>query len=142
MLYMLGPVLLSLAPLNATSLTEDGEHPFAEHPVLGTAPLYEDMGQGPRSVRLRGITFPHVAEFASGLGMLDVLEGARRAGQPLPVMRGDFVFLGYFVIERLSLEGQYLDFDGVPKELRFDLLLKACDAPPASSVYGLFTGMF
>jgi len=31
MLYMVGPVLLSIAPLNATEIDREGEFPFAEH---------------------------------------------------------------------------------------------------------------
>ena len=142
MLYMLGPVLLDIAPLNAVAITRDGEFPFAEHAVLGAAPLYENMGEGRRRIVLRGATFPHVSEFASGLAMLDVIEAARRVGQPVPLIRGDFAFLGYVLIERFRQDGESLDHDGVPKNLTFEVELCTCDAPAASSVFGLFSGRF
>lgn len=138
MLYMIGPVLLQIAPLNATDISREATYPFAEHQVLGASPLFENMGDGAQTRTIRGCTFPKVAGFEGGAEALLVLEAVRAAGTPMPLIRGDGAALGWHIVTSIKESGASLWADGVPQELTFEVSLTQCDAAFASDILGFF----
>ncbi|MCZ8098836.1 MAG: phage tail protein [Burkholderiales bacterium] len=142
MLYMLGPVAFEIAPFNVTGGKFKGDFDFAEHKVLGSEPLYENMGGGSRTRSIKGVTFPNSANFEGGMAIVDVVEGMRRAGVPYHLFRGDFTPLGWFLITEFSADEDMLNFNGVPGELKFDLSLTQCDAPSVNDFVSIIAGFF
>lgn len=136
-LMSLGPVVFDLV---ANLIGTEGEtaSSFAKHEVVGGAPVYEAMGDDEASFTLSGVIHP---EHFGGLGTLATLEAARAQQVPLPLMRGDFVPLGWVLIESLSEEHGYLDHRGVGREVQFTVTLIRVGNPGvgmAASILRLF----
>ncbi|MBF6992725.1 phage tail protein, partial [Cupriavidus sp. IK-TO18] len=69
------------------------------------------------------------------------LEAARAAKIPLPLMRGDFIPLGWVLIQGLAEKSAYLDHHGVGREIRFTVNLLRVGSPSAgmaASILRLF----
>lgn len=140
-LFVLGSVALEIAPLNATGMSSDGEYPFAEHQVLGAAPVYDAMGEGSRTRTFKGVTFPEHDGFTGGDTAIETLEQARRSGSPQHLMRGDGLVFGWFLISSLSQTHESFAYNGRPHQVTFEVKLTQCDAPgigDALSIFGAF----
>ena len=135
---MIGPALFTIAPMNAQKHSLSRKIPFAEHAVLGAEPVLEDMGPENASMKVEGVLHP---EHFGGLGQLEALKIARDAATPLPVMRGDFMPMGFFVIENVEEKHDYLNQSGGGREITVEVTLKSVATPgigAASSILGLF----
>lgn len=138
MLMMLGPALFEIAPMNLTKVKEGQKFPFASHDVLGGQPLLENMGIDSAVVELKGCLKP---EHFGGLGELEALRAAQRTGIPLPLVRGDFTPLGFFVIEDMDIEHETLNEFGIGREIEVEIKLKSVATPDigmASAIFRLF----
>ncbi|RWC91640.1 MAG: phage tail protein [Mesorhizobium sp.] len=136
-LMSLGPVVFDLVT-NLTEHQKKGESAFAKHEVVGSAPIYETMGENEGTFTLTGVIHP--AHFG-GLGTLATLEAARLAAVPLPLMRGDYTPVGWVLIQGLSELSGYLDEKGVGREVQFSVELLRVGSPGvgmASSILRLF----
>ncbi len=118
-LMALGPVVFDLAT-NLTDTETEAASAFAKHDVIAGAPVYEAMGDDEASITLTGVIHP---EHFGGLGSLDIIEAARAAQLPLPLMRGDFTPLGWVLIESFSHSGAFLNPRGVGREVSFTISL-------------------
>lgn len=124
-LMSLGPVVFDLV----TNLTEhegDAKSGFAKHDVIGTSPIYEAVGDDESTFSLTGILHP---EHFGGLGSLPILEAARAAKIPLPLMRGDFVPLGWVLIDSFSQKQGDLNHLGVGREITISVELIRVGSP-------------
>jgi phage protein U len=133
----LGPVVFNLVS-NLTAHEKEQSSAFAKHEVVGSAPVYEAMGDGEGSFSLSGVIHP---EHFGGMGTLSTLEAARAAEIPLPLMRGDFTPLGWVLIDKLKEESSYLNGVGIGREIRFTVSLIRVGTPDfgmASSILRLF----
>lgn len=138
MLMMLGPALFEIQPMNLTKVKEGQKFPFASHEVLGAQPLLENMGIDSSTVELKGNLKP---EHFGGLNELESLRSAQRAGVPLPLVRGDFTPLGFFVIEEMEVEHEILNELGIGREVEIEIKLKSVSTPDvgmASAIFRLF----
>ena len=136
-LMSLGPVVFDLV-FNLTGHDGKTASAFAKHEVLGSSPIYEGTGEDEGTCTLSGVIHP--AHFG-GLGTLSVLEAARQAAVPLPLMRGDFTPLGWVLIQNLTQKNDYIDEKGVGREIQFTVELLRVGTPDvgmASSILRLF----
>lgn len=138
MLMILGPALFEITPMNLTEVKEGQKFPFASHDVLGGTPILENMGIDSATVSLKGCLKP---EHFGGLPELESLRAAQRTGTPLPLIRGDFTPLGFFVIEEVEVEHEILNEFGIGREIEVEVKLKSVatpDAGLASAIFRLF----
>lgn len=136
-LMSLGPVVFDLVT-NLTAHDKKGQSAFAKHEVVGSAPVYEAMGENEGTFSLTGVIHP---SHFGGLGTLATLEAARLAAIPLPLMRGDFTPLGWVLIQGINEQSGYLDDKGVGREVQFTVELLRVGSPGvgmASSILRLF----
>lgn len=139
MLAVLGTVPFNLRN-DLQSISSEETSSFAVHEVMGTAPIYEDTGDEESTVVLKATLYPHF--FPGSLGSLSVLKQARRQKLPLPLMRGDFTPMGWFLIKSISDDAADLDAgDGVGHTHEYTINLVRVgtpDASLASSIMRLF----
>ncbi len=137
MLYALGPVVFSIAPLNTDKVQRTGETKHAEHHVLGGAPLYEFMGEGKRTIKLKGAVFP---DNFGGLDQLGALEQMRRLGAPQHLLRGDGTPMGWVVIEDVNEDHEHLNPQGVGRVISYTIDMKVAGAPGAGAFIDIVGG--
>lgn len=137
-LINVGPVQFQIAPLNATSVKSSQKVVFASHDVLGAAPPLEHTGFESEELVIKGVMYP---ETFGGMTSLDVIELAKQSATPLPVIRGDYRPLGWFVIESADIEHDMLNEYGIGREISITLKLKAVGTPAgtlAGAIFALF----
>ncbi|RWM29394.1 phage tail protein [Mesorhizobium sp.] len=137
-LMSLGPVVFDLVA-NLTQHENKAASAFAKHEVIGTSPIYESTGDDESPFTLKGVIHP--AHFG-GMGTLATLEAARQAAVPLPLMRGDFTPLGWVLIQNVTQTNDYLDPQGIGREIEFTVELLRVGSPGvgmASSILRLFS---
>lgn len=135
MLYQIGPAQIQNGVVHELSLGLKGETRFAEHNVLGGSPVFEFVGQGATTYTISGTLHP---EFCGGLEVVEALEAARNQALPMPVVRGDLVPLGWFVITELSHDSSNIGLLGAGREVEFSVTMKRTDAPGTSLAAALF----
>lgn len=137
MLMSLGPIVFDLVT-NLDETESESRSSFAKHDVVGAPPVHEETGDDDSSFTLGGTVHP--LHFG-GLSSLDVLEAARAAKVPLPLMRGDFTPLGWVIIDRIKQRSELLNYQGIGNEIRFSVDLIRTSNPgigAAASILRLF----
>lgn len=130
MLAVLGNVVFDLRT-DLASVDSEETSSFAAHDVMGAAPIYEDTGDEEATVTLQGTLYPHF--FAGSLAGISLLKQARRAKLPLPLMRGDFTPMGWFLIKSISDSATELDAgDGVGHVVEYTVSLIKVGTPGVS----------
>lgn len=125
-IMMLGPTRFEISPMAMQKFKMGRKIPFASHDVLGAEPVLEDMGPDNESVSIEATLKP---EHFGGLGELDLLKEARDAAVPLPLMRGDFSPMGFYVIEELEEKHDHLNELGIGREIEIEIKLKSVATP-------------
>jgi phage protein U len=120
MLYNLGAVAIDTTPFSIDEVERVASADFAVKPLVGTAPQREFMGEGDDTLTLSGQLLP---ERIGGLTELEALHGFRRAGQRIPVMRGDGKMEGWFVITEIREAHSELGRRGIGGTLNHTLTL-------------------
>lgn len=129
MLACLGPVVFNLKN-DLQTVEAQVKSSFAKHDVMGAAPVYEDTGDDESTVTLKGTQHPYF--FGGALNVFAVLESARQSKTPLPLMRGDYVPMGWFLIDKISRSDGELDpFEGIGHEIEYTVDLLRADSPGA-----------
>lgn len=129
MLYKVGPISIDTRPFNADSVSRDASADIARKPTIGGLKPKEFMGQGDDNLRLSGQLLPTKI---GGLSELGAIDSFRLSGTPLPVVRGDGVSLGWYMITGLSERHNDLMANGVGFVVRYNLKLTK-SSPNASS---------
>lgn len=96
---------------------------------MGARPAYQFLGPDDETVTLSGELYP---ELTGGPVSLDLLHDMAATGQAFPLLQGDGVMRGYFVIERTSVTSSEFFQDGSARKLEFTLSLKRVDDDTAS----------
>lgn len=135
-LISVGPVMFQIAPLNPQGIDMGGEVRFASHDVLGAEPQLEHTGYKSGTLEIKGVMFP---ETFGGMSSLEVIRAAKAAAVPLPVIRGDFSALGWFVIESSDEKHESLNQYGIGKEITVTLKLKQVGSPGIGLVGAIFS---
>lgn len=138
MLLMIGAVAVSVVGFNVHEYSSSNDATFAEKSVVGRRPPLEAVGDGAETMNFSGRLFPVVM---GGLDEVEIMKAQRAAQQALPVMRGDGVPLGWFVITKMNVKSQYLDRQGVGKYQEVEFTLQRSDAPDPISAIGQIISM-
>lgn len=140
MLYQLGAVQFALRPVNITETTHKVGHDFAAKDIIGAPKPREAMGESDETMKLTAKLFPHRL---GGMGDLAALKAMARAGDPQILMRGDYVNLGWFVIDSVEEKASYLDAHGVGRVIECDIsLTRSPSAASASSMFSVLMSLF
>lgn len=94
------------------------------NPRVGARPAYQYTGPDDETVALSGTLYP---ELTGGPLTLDLLHDMAATGKAFPLIQGDGVMRGYFVIERTSITRSEFFQDGAARKLEFNLTLKRVD---------------
>lgn len=138
MLYALGSIVFEVAPLNVHEVARSAGADFAEKPVFGAVPGFEFVGAAAKEMTFRGKLFP---EALGGLEQLAQLDQIRAAGGAQYLMRGDGEALGWFQIVGLEETGRFLDAQGIPREIEFEMRLREAERPAADAYQGAQLGL-
>lgn len=137
MLFQLGPITFEVAPVNVDKFTQETGHDFAAKDIIGAMRPRESMGEADEKLALHGKLFPH--HFGGG-DQLNILQGLARGGDPQILVRGDGTNLGWFLIEKVKRQDEYLDAQGVGRVIEFDIDLVA--SPTRGSAGGIMSLLF
>ncbi len=138
-LLCLGPALFEIAPMQLQKLKIGRKVDFASHDVLGAEPVLEDMGPENSTATIKGCLRPE--HLGGGLRELETLKAARDTRTPLPLIRGDFTPLGFFVIEEIEEEHDSINELGIGREIEIEVKLRSVAFPGsglANSILRLF----
>ncbi|RRY08791.1 phage tail protein [Brucella anthropi] len=138
MLAALGSTLFEVSPLNFHETSHETGGDFAEKSVMGRRPTLEWVGESSENWTIQGRLFPH--KFG-GLSNLEGLHQQRRAGKPLPYMRGDGTPLGWVVIEKISEQSSYIDAKGLGRVIEFTVSVKRSDPPAKTGIFSIMSGL-
>lgn len=138
MLAQLGATTFEIAPFNAHEIAHDAGADHAEKAVMGRRPPLEFVGEATEQWTVSGKLFP--SKFG-GLGSLEGLHQQRRAGKPLPFVRGDGVPFGWVVITGVRARSQYLDTSGIGQVIEVEITVKRSDPPGAGSIFSIVSGL-
>jgi phage protein U len=139
MLFLIGVVAITVAPFNFHEQTSSSEASFAEKAVVGRRQILEAVGEGAQTQRFSGRIFP---QKLGGLGELEMMQQQQSAQEAIPVMRGDGVPLGWYVITQIDVKSQRFDAQGLGRYLEIEVTLRRSDPPSAAGVFGLLSSLF
>lgn len=138
MLYALGSVVFEVAPLNVDQVERSSGADFAEKPILGRRPGFEFMGPQAQELTFQGKLFP---EAQGGEEEWRELEQIQSTGAAQHLMRGDGLVMGWFLVVGLRETGRFLNGQGVPRMIEFEIRLREGDKPPAGEYQGAQLGL-
>jgi uncharacterized protein len=119
MIYGGFPFSLPTVPYQA--LVRQSGWSWPEQQLVGTAPAMQFTGPTAEKIELTGTLAPG---FTGGRPSIEALRQLGNLGKPLPLVSGQGLFLGMWVMESLE-EGQDIHFaDGTPRRMSFKLGLK------------------
>lgn len=124
MLYMIGAVEIEVFPFNAHEVSQSDEASFAEKAILGRRQPSEAVGEGASTLKMSGRMFP---QKLGGMDEADLLDAQRQAQKALPVMRGDGVPMGWYVITQFDRKSSRLDAQGVGRVIEVEISLRKTD---------------
>jgi phage protein U len=96
---------------------------------VGARPAYQYTGPDDETSNLSATLYP---ELTGGPVSLDLLHEMAATGNAFPLIQGDGVFRGYFVIERTSVTRSEFFQDGAARKIEFTLNLKRVDDDESS----------
>lgn len=138
MLMTLGSLVLEVWPFNPTETDRNSGGDYVEKPVMGRRPPLEWVGEAAETFNISARLFPAKLGGLDGLSRLNAM---RQSGTPQYLMRGDGRPLGWFVIESVSENSQYLDAKGVGQVIEVDITLKRSDAPGVGNLFSILSGL-
>lgn len=138
-LMVLGPVVFDIRN-DLQRHVEESSSAFARHNVLGSSPIYEVVGEDEGTFTLSGMMLPYILGGLDGLARLEL---SRLSKVPLPLMRGDFVPLGWVLIQSISKTHQELEpTEGVGQEISYDVKLIKVGNPGLSAAADILRVFF
>jgi phage protein U len=144
MLYQLGPVTVDTFPFSVDAVDRESSADFAAKDLLGRIKGQEFVGEGDDTLSLKGKILPFKPRM-NGLPAWEVLHGLRKSGEPLYVMRGDFIALGWFVITNMREGHSMLHPNGIGQQIEHEIRLLKVDAPgpdTAGALVGSLLSLF
>ena len=137
MLYQVGPVTIDTFPFSVDSVEREAGADFATKDLLGRLKGREFVGEGDDSFTLKGKILP-AQPMMNGLPELDMLHGARKAGESVFVMRGDGAALGWFVVESIRETHEQIGRNGLGQIISHEVKIVRVDGPGGDSAFSLF----
>jgi len=121
----IGPCVFTLKT-NLQSIRYQWQNAYAVHQVIGTSPVYEDMGIGESSIEISGIIKPRALGVDGGF---TALLGASKARTPLPFMLSDLTAMGWVIIDEVKRDDENLDLIGIGRTIEFKASLLRTGTP-------------
>lgn len=124
MMMILGMMVFERRTLPYQTMTRNSDYRWASGSRIGTRPTLQFLGAGEESIKLSGELRP---EITGGVISLFVLEQMAQQGRAWPLLGGNGIPYGMFVIA--SMNGTYTDFlqNGSARKITFDITLKRVD---------------
>ena len=129
MMMTLGWFVFQRSTFAPQSQQDDRAWRHPGNPRVGTRPAYQFTGPDDETTVLSGTLYP---ELTGGPVTLDLLHEMAATGKAFPLIQGDGVFRGYFVIERTSVTRSEFFQDGAARKLDFTLNPKRVDDDESS----------
>ena len=127
---LLGPVLFSVDTSAYEQLQRSTQYQWASqsrlgHPVLKRmgigGPAYQFIGPGDESISLNGTIFP---QYKGGPLHVSLMRLTAGLGIPLPLIDGNGLIYGFWIIESVQQTNSVFFSDGNPRKIDFSLTLK------------------
>ena len=147
MLFQLGAVTIdSPGPFNATDVNEEFGSDFAVKPIVGAMQDREFVGPADNHLTISGTLLPYFYQRAgqdSGLTEIEMLRSVTGTGDPQPLMRGDGVSLGDWLVEKVSTKSTKLSSEGVGKVVTYDIsLVRSTRSASPTALNGILETLF
>jgi uncharacterized protein len=134
MLYMIGPITVDVFPFNADAVSEEGTTDYAKKDLLGRLPGREFVGEGDETLSIKGQILPSKL---GGMSSLEALQGLRRRGERVFVMRGDGAVLGWYAVEHVTKNHEMLGPNGVGQVVKHEIKLVMVEPPGGDAGAGI-----
>ena len=129
MMMTLGWFVFQRSTFAPQSQQDDRAWRHPGNPRVGARPAYQFTGPDDETTTLSGTLYP---ELTGGPVSLDLLHEMAATGQAFPLIQGDGVMRGYFVIERTSVTRSEFFTDGATRKIEFTMNLKRVDDDESS----------
>ena len=145
-LYQIGAITMDCPMgLNPQEADEEFGADFAVKPVVGAQQPREFVGPADNRLTLSGTIFPFrfaAAGGSSGQSEIALLKSYAGSGQPQPIVRGDGLNMGFYLIEKAQLKHRDLSRIGIGRRQSFAIsLVQSPTGPSAQSLTNLLTGI-
>lgn len=129
MLYQIGPLTLDTFPVEVGKASRETSADFAKHDLIGARRGYEFGGPGDATITVSGQLLPfHIG----GLSEIELAHQLVEAGDPLFVVRGDGLVLGWRVLTNAKEDHSEIGPTGVGFVVAYELKLERVPDPPTS----------
>jgi len=124
MMMILGMMVFERRTLPYQTMTRNSDYRWASGSRVGTRPTLQFLGVGEESIKLSGELRP---EITGGVISLFLLEQMAQQGRAWPLLGGNGMPYGMFVIT--SVNDTHTDFlqNGSARKINFDITLKRVD---------------
>ena len=126
-LLSLGNFRFSISTASYETLTKTHGWNWAEQQVLGADPVLQFTGFDAKQITLRGRiyrTFLEQNYSTTPEKYIDALIEDANLGLPLTLVSSDGTVLGYWVVISLNLTDNFINKNGMPQKIEFDLTIK------------------
>ncbi|MGL5935553.1 MAG: phage tail protein [Cetobacterium sp.] len=124
MMMTLGFFVFMRATIAPQSQQDDRAWRHPGNARVGARPAYQFTGPDDETSTISATLYP---ELTGGPVTLDLIHEMAATGKAFPLIQGDGVFRGYFVIERTSVTRSEFFQDGAARKIDFTLNLKRVD---------------
>lgn len=124
MMLALGLFVFALKTVPYQQLQRHTQWRHPSNSRIGQRPAHQFTGTGEDSITLSGTLFPEVTGGQISITMLRTMADT---GKAWPLIRGDGIIYGEYVIEDMSETGTLFFRDGAPRQIDFSLKITRVD---------------
>ncbi|BBE76148.1 MULTISPECIES: phage tail protein [Phytobacter] len=132
MMLALGMFVFMRQTLPYQTLQRDTEYRWPSNARIGKRDAFQFLGPGDESISLAGVLYP---ELTGGKLTLTTLRLMAEEGRAWPLLDGNGLIYGMYVINSVSDTGSVFFSDGTPRKIDFTLKLTRVDESLAA-LYG------
>lgn len=122
---ILGYFIFSLHTLAYQDLQRQLAWRHASTSRVGARPAHQFIGPDEEQITLNGVLLP---EFAGSRLSLELLQAMAETGKAWPLIQGDGLLFGEYLITGIQTTGTLHFQDGAPRRIEFQLTLKRTDS--------------
>lgn len=122
---ILGYFVFSLHTLAYQDLQRQLAWRHASTSRVGARPAHQFIGPDEEQITLSGVLLP---EFAGSRLSLELLQAMAETGQAWPLIQGDGLLYGEYLITGIQTTGTLHFQDGAPRRIEFQMTLKRTDS--------------
>lgn len=135
---ILGYFVFSLYTLAYQDLQRQIAWRHASTSRVGARPAHQYLGPDDETLTLSGVLMP---EFAGSRLSLELLEAMATTGRSWPLIQGDGLLYGEYLITGIQTTGTLHFQDGAPRKIEFQLTLKRTDSALLGDLTEQLAGM-